>query len=68
VVCAIWGFHVSKRTGSVAHQRHGLAGCKESLDQFDGVLMFGEVPHWSVAAGIEHCVIIISIHGIEAKR
>src|SRR5262245_32329367 len=52
----------------MADQRHGLSGGKEGLDQLDGTGVFGQIPHWAVAARIEDSVVVLLFHTVEAHR
>src|SRR5262252_1242502 len=47
-------------------QRHGLSGGKEGLDQLDGIGVFGQIPHWAMAARIEYSVVVFLFHTVEA--
>src|ERR1700722_12504358 len=51
----------------MAHDADWLAGGEERLDQLDGVLVFGEIPHRTMAARIEEGVEIVLLDAIEAK-
>src|SRR5215475_3423723 len=62
------GLYVPQNAGSMADQRHGLAGGEEGLDQLDGIGVFGQVPHRAVAARIEDGVVVLLFHAIEAHR
>src|SRR5262245_43057617 len=62
------GLDVPQNAGSMADQRHGLAGGEEGLDQLDGIGVFGQVPHRAVAARIEDGVVVLLFYAIEANR
>ena len=47
--------------------RDRLAGGKEGLDQLDGVLVFGEIPHRAVAARVEDGVEVFLPDAVEAN-
>src|SRR5215510_11781277 len=49
-------------------QRHGLSGSKEGLDQPDGIGVFGQIPHWAVAARIEDSVVVLLFYTVETHR
>src|SRR5215831_9071885 len=49
-------------------QRHGLSGGKEGLDQPDGIGVFGQIPHWAVAARIEDSVVVLLFYTLETHR
>src|SRR6266516_1073584 len=44
-----------------------LAGSNEGLDQFDGVFVFGEIPHWPVAARIKDGVEVFLPNAVKAN-
>src|SRR5215471_17581839 len=52
----------------MADQRHELSGSKKRFDQFDGIGVFGQIPHWAVAARIEDSVVVLLFHTVEAHR
>ena len=47
--------------------RDRLAGGEEGLDQFDGVLVFGEIPHRAVAARVEDSVEVFLPDAVKAN-
>src|SRR5262245_66337934 len=49
-------------------QRHGLSGGEEGLDQLDGIGVFGQIPHWTVAARIEDSIVVLLFRTVEAYR
>src|SRR5262245_3684031 len=49
-------------------QRHGLSGSKEGLDQPDGIGVFGQIPHWAVAARIKDSVVVLLFYTVETHR
>ena len=51
----------------MTHDGDWLAGGEERLDQLDGVLVFGEIPHRAVAARIEDGVEIFLPDAVEAN-
>src|SRR5215467_3120288 len=50
----------------MADQRHELSGSKKRFDQFDGIGVFGQIPHWAMAARIEYSVVVFLFHTVEA--
>src|SRR6516225_2805750 len=52
----------------MADQRHRLSGGKEGLDQPNRIGVFGQIPHWAVAARIEDSVVVLLFHTVEAQR
>src|SRR5215469_16933875 len=56
------GLDVAQDTGSMADERPRLAGGAERLDQLDGIGVFGQVPHWAVAARIEDSIVVLLFH------
>src|SRR5262245_26638773 len=46
----------------MTNQRHGLSGGKEGFDQLDGIGVFGQIPHWAMAAS----VVVFLFHTVEA--
>jgi hypothetical protein len=54
-------------TGDVAYQRHRLTGAEEGLDELERIRIFGQIPHWAVAARIEDGIVIL-LHGLENPR
>src|SRR5262249_61333839 len=60
--------YVAQDAGGMADARHGFSGGKEGFDQFDGIGVFGQVPHWAVAARIEDGVVVLLFHTAEAHR
>src|SRR5271165_6798722 len=44
-----------------------LAGSNEGLDQFDGIRVFGEIPHRAVATRIEDGVEVLLLDAVQAK-
>src|ERR1700678_3470636 len=65
---AVRGLDMPQRAGRVADQREGLAGGDEGFDQLDRVLVFGEIPHRPVSAGVEDGIVIFLLDAIEAHR
>jgi hypothetical protein len=51
----------------MTHDGDWLTGGKEGLDQFDGVLVFGEIPHRAMAARIEDCVETFLLDAVKAN-
>ena len=51
----------------MTHDGDWLAGGEEGLDQLDGVLVLGEIPHRAVAARIEHRVEVFLLDAVEAN-
>ena len=51
----------------MTHDADWLAGGKEGLDQLDGVLVFGEIPHRAVAARVEDGVEVFLPDAVKAK-
>src|SRR5262249_14386827 len=62
------GLYVPQDAWGMADQRHRLSGGKEGLDQLDGIGVFGQIPHWAVAARIEDSVVFLWFHTVEAHR
>jgi hypothetical protein len=56
-----------QRPCGVAHDTDRLAGSNEGLDQSDGILVFGEIPHRAMAAGVEDGVEVFLLDGVEAN-
>src|SRR5262249_60837718 len=59
---------VAQHARGMADQRHMLASGEEGLDQLDGVGVFGQIPHWAMAARIEDGIIILLLQALEAHR
>ena len=51
----------------MTHDADGLAGGNEGLDQLDGVLVFGEIPHRAMAARVENGVEVFLFDTVEAN-
>src|SRR5262249_54946225 len=62
------GLYVAQDPGGMADQRHKLSGGKKRLDQLDGIRVFGQIPHWTVASRIEDSVVVFLFHTVEAYR
>ena len=45
----------------------GLPAARKELDQLDGVLVFGEIPHRAMAARIEDCVKTFLLDAVKAN-
>ena len=56
-----------QRAGGMTNDADWLAGGKEGLDQLDGVLVFGEIPHRAVAARVEDGVEVFLPDAVKAK-
>jgi hypothetical protein len=51
----------------MTHYGYWFTGGKEGLDQFDGVLVFGEIPHRAMAAWVEDCVETFLLDDVKAN-
>jgi hypothetical protein len=51
----------------MAHDADWLAGSNECFDQFDGMLVFGEIPHRAMAARVEDGVEVFLLDAVEAN-
>src|SRR5208282_5967000 len=56
-----------QRPRGMAHDADWLAGSNEGLDQFDGMLVFGEIPHRAMATGVEDGVEVFLLDAAEAN-
>ena len=52
----------------MADHRERLAGGEEGFQQLDRVLVFGEIPHRPMAAGVEDGIVVFLPDAIEAHR
>src|ERR1700722_6623786 len=59
--------NVSQRSRGMTHNADWFAGGNEGLDQLDGVVVFGEIPHRAMAARIEDRVEVSLPHAVEAN-
>src|SRR5260370_14882742 len=64
---AVRRLDVTQRTRGMTYDGDWLAGSKEGLDQLDGVLVLGEIPHRAVAARIEDGVEVLLPDAVEAR-
>ena len=64
---AVWRPDVTQRAGGMANDGDWLAAGKEGLDQLDGVLVFGEIPHRAVAARVEDGVEVFLLDAVKAN-
>jgi hypothetical protein len=58
---------VTQRARGMTHDGDWLAGSKEGLDQLDGVLVFGEIPHRAMAARVEDGVEVFLLDAVKAN-
>src|SRR5215469_13726597 len=61
------GLNMAKRTRRMADQGNRLACGLERLNQFDGVRIFGQIPHRTVAAWVENGVVIVGLNTVETN-
>jgi hypothetical protein len=64
---AVRRLDVTQCPRGMTHDADGLAGGKEGLDQLDGVLVFGEIPHRAVAARIKDGVEVFLLDAVKAN-
>ena len=64
---AIHRFDVMQRPCGMAHDADRLAGRNEGLDQFNGMLVFGEIPHRAMAARVEDGIEVFLLDAVEAN-
>src|SRR5277367_569711 len=64
---ALWRLDVTQHARGMTHYADWLTCGKEGLDQLDGVLVLGEIPHRTVAARIEDGVEVFLPDAVEAK-
>src|SRR5271154_2260344 len=64
---ALWRLDVTQHAGGMTHYADWLTCGKEGLDQLDGVLVLGEIPHRTVAAWIEDGVEVFLPDAVQAK-
>src|SRR5262249_21181556 len=62
------GPYVAQDAGGRADQCHWLSGGKSGVDQLDGIGVFGQIPHWAVAARIKDSVVVLLFRTVEAHR
>src|SRR5271167_3045992 len=56
-----------QRPRGMAHDADWLTGSNEGLDQFDGMLVFGEIPHRAMATRVEDGVEVFLLDAVEAN-
>ena len=59
---------VPQNSWSMAYEGDWLARRQERLDQLDGILVFRQIPQWSVATGIEDGIEVLLIDCVQADR
>ena len=64
---AVRRLDVMQRPCGMAHDADWLAGSNEGLDQFDGMLVFGEIPHRAMATRVEDGVEVFLLDAVEAN-
>lgn len=64
---AVGCLDMAQRTSRMTHDRDCLAGGEEGLDQFDRVVVLGEIPHRTVTARIEHRVEVFLLDAVETN-
>src|SRR6476620_10509139 len=64
---AVWRLDVTQRTRGVTNYGDWLAGGEEGLDQLDGALVFGEIPHRAMAARVEDAVETFLLDAVKAN-
>src|SRR5277367_571024 len=64
---AVWRLDVTEGAGGMTHYADRLTCGKERLDQLDGVLVVGEIPHRTVAARIKDGVEVFLPDALEAN-
>src|SRR5262245_16569835 len=64
---AVWRLGVPQHSRCMTHQGNWLTSGEEGLDQLDRILIFGEIPHWAVAARIENSIEAFLFDAVEAN-
>src|SRR5271154_5755587 len=64
---AVWRLDVTESAGGMTHYADRLTGGEEGLDQLDGVLVVGEIPHRAVATRIKDGVEVFVPDALEAN-
>src|SRR5262249_32240702 len=63
---AVWRLDVTQHSRGMTHQGNWLTGSEKGLDQLDRVLVFGEIPHWTVATRIKDGVEAFLLDAVKA--